>query len=371
MAKMASFVPIRGTVLAEARLPSRPMVRAASFLLLLSALGLHAQQPGPRTWEPRLLGSLTIPFQVPRVVEHTTDRATSLPWAGVTLGVGGSLTYKDRWGIAVQGTYAMQGYLLWVDSVCYDLYHLLPRAEVRLWAQPEVHWLPSDTRLRIGMGAGLGFQTSSELRSTEDPFTIVTREPTQTRPYLAPELGLMHFDGPRRMELGLRYLVHLDRSPAWTSTASGPDGTATYSATDDHLALVVRMHFGFPRRELPTLPTPAPALSGRSADTLTTLATSRSRITLQLWDNAEYDGDTITVLLNDRPVLVGHELTHRKHRLKLDLWPGNNTVRVVAHNEGRVPPNTASCRVNLGKGRKELLIRTSEVADQVMVVVRE
>ena len=141
-------------VLAEARLPSRPMVRAASFLLLLSALGLHAQQPGPRTWEPRLLGSLTIPFQVPRVVEHTTDRATSLPWAGVTLGVGGSLTYKDRWGIAVQGTYAMQGYLLWVDSVCYDLYHLLPRAEVRLWAQPEVHWLPWDTRLRIGMGAG-------------------------------------------------------------------------------------------------------------------------------------------------------------------------------------------------------------------------
>jgi len=68
---------------------------------------------------------------------------------------------------------------------------------------------------------------------------------------------------------------------------------------------------------------------------------------------------------------VGHELTHRKHRLKLDLWPGNNTVRVVAHNEGRVPPNTASCRVKLGQGRKELLIRTSEVADQVMVVVRE
>ena len=64
------------------------------------------------------------------------------------------------------------------------------------------------------------------------------------------------------------------------------------------------MHFGFPAGSCP--PTGTGTRAGRpKRDTLTTLATSRSRITLQLWDNAEYDGDTITVLLNDWPVLGG------------------------------------------------------------------
>ena len=46
---------------------------------------------------------------------------------------------------------------------------------------------------------------------------------------------------------------------------------------------------------------------------------------------------------------------------------GLNRLRVVAHNEGRVPPNTASCILRRGKGREALLIKTARDKDQVIV----
>ena len=90
-----------------------------------------------------------------------------------------------------------------------------------------------------------------------------------------------------------------------------------------------------------------------------------------LWDNAEYDGDTLSVFLNGRPVLVGHELTRKRHRLRIDLRPGENHLLVVAHNEGRVPPNTASVVVATGRGRAQLLVSTSLRRNQVVRVLRE
>ena len=101
------------------------------------------------------------------------------------------------------------------------------------------------------------------------------------------------------------------------------------------------------------------------------MSTRRDHITLDLWDNAEYDGDTISVLLNGKSVLVGHELTRRKKRVTVPIAQGNNTLLIVAHNEGRVPPNTSSCIVKRGKGREQLLIRTSQAANMAIVIEKE
>jgi hypothetical protein len=51
--------------------------------------------------------------------------------------------------------------------------------------------------------------------------------------------------------------------------------------------------------------------------------------------------------------------------------PGENVLLVVAHNEGRVPPNTMSTWVRAGKGRKQLLFTTSMQRNQVLRIVRE
>jgi hypothetical protein len=143
------------------------------------------------------------------------------------------------------------------------------------------------------------------------------------------------------------------------------------TARHDHLALVIRFHLGLKRRPLPTLPPPVVAYEGRYTDTLTTLEATRQRITLWLWDNAEHDGDTLSVLLNGRPVINGLALRRKRQKLKMDLVPGENVLLVVAHNEGRVPPNTASVWVRAGKGRKELLFSTALQRNQALRIVRK
>jgi hypothetical protein len=144
---------------------------------------------------------------------------------------------------------------------------------------------------------------------------------------------------------------------------------ASYAATDDHLALMTRYHIGFRRREegLPALHLPE---GERDQDTLSMLHCKRERITLRLWDDAEMDGDTVSVLLNGRPVLVAHRLSHDPVKLRLDLRYGSNAIEVIAHNEGRIPPNTARGIVRRGKGREPMLIKTYRTRSQLLLIER-
>jgi len=105
-------------------------------------------------------------------------------------------------------------------------------------------------------------------------------------------------------------------------------------------------------------------------DTLPTFACKRQRVTLMLWDDAEVDGDTISVLLNGSPVLVQHGLGHEPVKLRLDLGYGYNQLQVIAHNEGRIPPNTARGILRRGKGKEQLLLKTGKKHGQMLVILR-
>ena len=224
--------------------------------------------------------------------------------------------------------------------------------------------------LRVGLGYGFSVQGSFDETSTDDGTEWRFSEPTQTRPNLVPEVGVVSPSGRRRTEYALRYVVHLDRTPAWTLTASNADGGAIFTATDDHVAFVVRWYFGFRKKCPPPLPCPTIDRSNLAVARRDTLFTHRDRLVLRLSDNAEYDGDTLSLLLNGKPVLVAHELTHKPKRVVLYLERRANTLTVLAHNEGRVPPNTALCAVRTGRGRQRLQLRTGLRAAQEVVLIR-
>jgi hypothetical protein len=44
---------------------------------------------------------------------------------------------------------------------------------------------------------------------------------------------------------------------------------------------------------------------------------------------------------------------------------------VVAHNEGRVPPNTASAILHTGDGKLRLLVKTSRSQNSLVRILRE
>ncbi len=323
----------------------------------------------PRDIETRVLFGLGVCLQAAELTAHSGGaKAHSFPWLGLVVEGGTSFTYRDRVSLTLAGAWGFTGYMLTLDTTFNRVYHSTKRAEARLaW-----HTHPRKGRLdqwRFGLAVGGNFQQADERTEVNGPFQAITMAPALTRPYVAPEIGCIGATGKDRVEMSLRYVVHLDNGPAWTSSATMGGSKADFAATDDHFALVTRYHIGFRHKE-PGAGTIHLPEGEREQDTLTVLRCKRERITLRLWDDAEVDGDTVSVLLNGRPVLVAHKLTHDAVKLRLNMRYGTNAIEVIAHNEGRIPPNTARGIVRRGKGKEPMLIKTYRTRSQLLMIER-
>ena len=84
-------------------------------------------------------------------------------------------------------------------------------------------------------------------------------------------------------------------------------------------------------------------LNQRVTDTLHRIVLSDTNaVVLKWYDNATTDGDSISVFVDDVPVLVNQLLSSKP--LEMTLKPGENKeilIRMVAENLGSIPPNTA------------------------------
>ncbi len=88
------------------------------------------------------------------------------------------------------------------------------------------------------------------------------------------------------------------------------------------------------------------------------LEVSSDSIRLSFYDNAEIDGDSISVFLNNDLILAHQELTERSLNVyvKLDSTKDINEVSMFAENLGKYPPNTALMVVSDGERRYEVFL---------------
>ena len=91
---------------------------------------------------------------------------------------------------------------------------------------------------------------------------------------------------------------------------------------------------------------------------------------LDFYDNAEIDGDTISVSV-DNQVVVSHQRLAAKPitvSIRIDFVKTEHEVIMIAENEGSIPPNTALLIVTAGDKRYRLFL--SSDVDQKKVLVR-
>ena len=85
-------------------------------------------------------------------------------------------------------------------------------------------------------------------------------------------------------------------------------------------------------------------------------------IKLEFYDNAQVDGDSITVLV-DKQVVMTHQRLSAKPLttyVKIDLNNTFHEIEMVAENLGSIPPNTAILIITAGKNRHLLSLSSSE-----------
>ncbi len=81
-------------------------------------------------------------------------------------------------------------------------------------------------------------------------------------------------------------------------------------------------------------------------------------VRLSFYDNAEVDGDSISVFLNSNLLLAHQELNSQALNvyIKLDSTKDTNEISMFAENLGKYPPNTALMVVNDGSKRYEIFL---------------
>jgi hypothetical protein len=96
-------------------------------------------------------------------------------------------------------------------------------------------------------------------------------------------------------------------------------------------------------------------------------------IELRFYDNAEIDGDSISLFLNDKLIFQHIRLTGSAYTIKLAVSELNemNELTMVAENLGSIPPNTSYMVVIVGENRYDARLESTEGSSAMVKFVKK
>jgi hypothetical protein len=92
------------------------------------------------------------------------------------------------------------------------------------------------------------------------------------------------------------------------------------------------------------------------------IETEASEIKIELYDNGEIDGDTISIYHNNELIRSHMRLSHKPITVSIGVNPDqpHHEIVMVAENLGSIPPNTSVMIITTASNRYEVLISSSE-----------
>ena len=78
---------------------------------------------------------------------------------------------------------------------------------------------------------------------------------------------------------------------------------------------------------------------------LKNMKVSKRNIEFRVYDNSQTDGDTVSIFVNDQPVLEAFAVSKKTEIIPISLNKGINKIRIISNSTGKVGPNTAKMRI--------------------------
>lgn len=160
---------------------------------------------------------------------------------------------------------------------------------------------------------------------------------------------------------------------------SGPEeqirGTYTAKATDGKTVCepgsIILIRYEKPTFK-PEVKLP-PALTERKAELVKEIRVDTGTIRIDFYDNGQIDGDTISVFVNNMPVVSRKQISSKpvSINVKIDLKRTEQEVIMVGENMGTIPPNTALMIVNAGDKRYQLYLTSDEKKNAMVRFIYE
>ena len=112
----------------------------------------------------------------------------------------------------------------------------------------------------------------------------------------------------------------------------------------------------------PVFPAPPPALATRANPLVKQIEAEAGKIRLDLYDNGEIDGDTVSIYHNNVLLVSRARLSQKpiSFSIAVDAAHPHHELIMVANNLGSIPPNTSMMVVTAGTKRYEVFISSSK-----------
>lgn len=109
-------------------------------------------------------------------------------------------------------------------------------------------------------------------------------------------------------------------------------------------------------------PAPPLVLKTRENSLVRKIETEASEIKIELYDNGEIDGDTVSIYHNNTLIRSKMRLSQKPISFTIGVNPStpHHEIIMVAENLGSIPPNTSVMIINTASNRYEVLISSSE-----------
>lgn len=124
-----------------------------------------------------------------------------------------------------------------------------------------------------------------------------------------------------------------------------------------------------PQKIPANIPLPQVILT-RENPVIKTIETETATLNIELYDNGQIDGDTVSIYHNNKLVVSRAGLSEKpvKWQVKVDAENPHHELTMVAENLGTIPPNTSLMVITAGKKRYEVFISSSEQKNARLVI---
>lgn len=98
------------------------------------------------------------------------------------------------------------------------------------------------------------------------------------------------------------------------------------------------------------------AFNSREKIVIKSIKVKNRKLQIKIIDNEIYDADTISLFVNEQPVLLKQEINYKPIELELLIPEDQHSIELgfFADNLGKIPPNTAVMTIISGKDRFEI-----------------
>jgi hypothetical protein len=123
-------------------------------------------------------------------------------------------------------------------------------------------------------------------------------------------------------------------------------------------------------KKRPFLPPPPRVLTTRTNALVKVIEADSGNIEVNLFDNGEIDGDTVSIYHNNRLIVSKALLSQKPVTVNININKGqpHHELVMVAENLGSIPPNTALMIVTAGSKRHEVFISSTKQKNAKVVL---